>query len=209
MIKAANGCEVEVIGTGEYDGSYSLDLSNLTVDQRNAITEIIIFAEPGTANVSGSFEIHWMSFNDFEAQDTSKLNVYDGEGGSFGCNANWYSGDAGVYTTEGTGPVMVNYTKAAGQTYPALKTNVVGKLGNFKTLNFGVLVPEGKQIIIKVLHVEVVVTGTGEYDGSYSLDLSSLTVDQRNAIREVLIMAEPGVDNVSGTFEIHWMSFNA
>ena len=209
MIKAANGCEVTVTGTGAYDDSYSLDLSGLTVAQRNAITEIIIFAAPGEENVSGSFEIHWMSFNDFAAQDTSTTNVYDGTSGSFGCNAHWYSGDPGVYTTEGTGPVVVNYTKAKDQTYPALKTNVVGKLGNFKTLNFGVLVPEGKEIIIKVAHIEVRVTGTGEYDGSYSLDLSSLTVDQRNAIREVLIMAEPGTDNVSGTFEIHWMSFNA
>ena len=208
MIKAANGCEVEITGTGAYDDSYSLDLSNLTVAQRNAITEIIIFAEPGTANVSGSFEIHWMSFNDFEAQDTSKVNYYDGTSSSFGCNANWYSGDAGVYATEGTGPVMVSYTKGAGQTYPALKTDVVGKLGNFKTLKFGVLVPEGKSIIVKVANVEVTVVGTGSYDDTYSLDLSNLTVDQRNAIREVLIMAEPGAENVSGTFEIHWMSFN-
>jgi hypothetical protein len=209
MIKAANGCEVTVTGTGAYDDSYELDLTTLSEAQRDAITEVIIFAEPGTANVSGTFEIHWMSFNDFEAQDTSTTNVYDGTSGSFGCNAHWYSGDPGVYTTEGTGPVVVNYTKAKDQTYPALKTNVVGKLGNFKTLNFGVLVPEGKEIIIKVAHIEVRVTGTGEYDGSYSLDLSGLTVDQRNAIREVLIMAEPGTDNVSGTFEIHWMSFNA
>ena len=40
-----------------------------------------------------------MSFNDFEAQDTSTTNVYDGTSGSFGCNAHWYSGDPGVYTT--------------------------------------------------------------------------------------------------------------
>ena len=52
-----------------------------------------------------------------------------------------------------------------------------GAFNNFTKITFGVKVPEGKEIIIKVANIEVRVTGTGEYDGSYSLDLSSLTVD--------------------------------
>ena len=61
--------------------------------------------------------------------------------------------------------------------------------------------------MIKVANKEVTVTGTGKYDDSVSLDISGLSADEKNAIREVLIFAEPGTENVSGTFEIHWMSF--
>ena len=62
MVKVAPGCEITITGTGEYDGTCSLDISKLSEDQRDSIREVLIFAEPGTANCSGTFEIHWMSF---------------------------------------------------------------------------------------------------------------------------------------------------
>ena len=206
MIKAANGCEVTVTGTGSYDDSYSLDLTTLSVEQRNAITEILIFAEPGVAGVSGTFEIHWMSFQDFEAQNLENVNVYNGTDNSFGCNKYWRDGGDGVYATEGDGPVVVTYTNAGE--WSSLKTSVMGKFEGFTKIKFGVKVDLGKTIMVKAANgCEVTVTGTGEYDGTCELDLTTLTAEQRNAITEILIFAEPGVAGVSGTFEIHWMSF--
>ena len=206
MIKAANGCEVTVTGTGSYDDSYSLDLTKLSVEQRNAITEILIFAEPGVAGVSGTFEIHWMSFQDFEAQNLENVNVYNGTDNSFGCNKYWRDGGDGVYATEGDGPVVVTYTNAGE--WSSLKTSVMGKFEGFTKIKFGVKVDLGKTIMVKAANgCEVTVTGTGEYDGTCELDLTTLTAEQRNAITEILIFAEPGVAGVSGTFEIHWMSF--
>ena len=206
MIKAANGCEVTVTGTGSYDDSYSLDLTTLSVEQRNAITEILIFAEPGVAGVSGTFEIHWMAFQDFEAQNLENVNVYNGTDNSFGCNKYWRDGGDGVYATEGEGPVVVTYTNAGE--WSSLKTSVMGKFEGFTKIKFGVKVDLGKTIMVKAANgCEVTVTGTGEYDGTCELDLTTLTAEQRNAITEILIFAEPGVAGVSGTFEIHWMSF--
>ena len=75
-------------------------------------------------------------------------------------------------------------------------------------MNLSVEIPEGKSILIKVADIELTVKGTGHYDDSYSINLSNLTVEQRNAIKEILIFAEPGVAGVSGEFKIHWMSFN-
>ena len=200
------GKEITVDGAGAYAFG-TLDLSDLTVTQRNNIAKVLIMVEPGTKNVTGTFKIHHIGFEGFEAQDTTGLNIYNGTANDFGCNANWYDGGDNVYTVETlpTGPFAVTYTNAGA--YSSLKTNVFGRLENFTKLKFGVLVPEGKTIMIKVANKEVTVTGTGKYDDSVYLDISGLSADEKNAIREVIIFAEPGTENVSGTFEIHWMSF--
>ena len=112
LIKAANSCEVTVTGTGMYDDSYSLDLSSLSETRRDEITQITIFAEPGKTDVSGTFEIHWMSFAGFQERQEISTNYYNGSDNSFGCNDYWHDGGDSVYSVTGDcAPWVVNYYK--------------------------------------------------------------------------------------------------
>ena len=197
----------------DFDGSIqtvTLDLSEFTEDQRGGIPRIMMFGAPGAKDVTGQFTIHAAYFThkyEGEKPVVYTVNEYNGTDQSFGCNANWHDNGDKCYTVEGEGPVVVNYSDNKGE-WSTLRTLVNGKLGNFSRIDFGVKVAAGKQIMVKAGGKEAWVTGTGEYDGTCSLDLSELSVADRNNIKEVLIFAEPGVAGVSGSFEIHWMAFN-
>ena len=196
----------------DFDGSVqtvTLDLSDYTAEERESISRVLMFGAPGTENVTGSYKIldAFFTYNyDGEKPVVYTVNEYNGTDQSFGCNANWHDNGDKCYTVEGEGPVVVKYENVGE--WSTLRTLVNGKLGNFSRIDFGVKVDEGKQIMVKAGGKEAWITGTGAYDGTCSLDLSELSVADRNNIKEVLIFAEPGVAGVSGTFEIHWMAFN-
>lgn len=202
----------------DFDGTVqtvTLDLSEYTAEERASISRVLMFGAPGVVSTeekeaTGSYTIHAAYFtHNYEGEKpvVYTVNEYNGTDQSFGCNANWHDNGDKCYTVEGEGPVVVNYTDNKAE-WSTLRTLVNGKLGNFSRIDFGVKVAAGKQIMVKAGGKEAWITGTGEYDGTCSLDLSELSVADRNNIKEVLIFAEPGVAGVAGSFEIHWMAFN-
>ena len=206
--------ELPCVGTGAYDDKNSLDLTSLTVAQRDAITKVIIFVATDNAEANeGTFKIHWMAFRGFKYRGVG-AQVYTGGSQSPDMNATWSNlGDA-PYTFERPEgqPWTITYDKAAGQQWVFAVSYVLGgKLGNFNALEGGFKIAEDKQVLVKIegdgWNKELWVTGTGEYQG-FKVDLSDKTVAERNTINKVLLCAEGGVETaVAGSFEVHWMSF--
>ena len=205
--------EQEFTFDGTANQMLTFDLSSFSAEERKSFTRVMMFAAPGDAERKGSYTIHDAYFTmNYEGEKpvVHETNVYDGKANEFGVNAYWHDAKDGVYTVDQASPfatATVTYTNKTDG-YNALRTQISGQIGNFKSLDFGVLVPEGKKIMVKVANgYEVEVVGTGKYDDSYSIDISTMSVTDRNDLSEILIFAEPGLTGVSGTFEIHWMSF--
>lgn len=205
--------EQEFTFDGTANQMLTFDLSSFSAEERKSFTRVMMFAAPGVAERKGSYTIHDAYFTmNYEGEKpvVHETNVYDGKAQEFGVNAYWHDAKDGVYTVDQASPfakATVTYTNKTDG-YNALRTQISGKIGNFKSLDFGVLVPEGKKITVKVANdYEVEVVGTGKYDDSYSIDISTMSVTDRNNLSEILIFAEPTLTGVSGTFEIHWMSF--
>ena len=209
------GKEMDYTGTGAYEG-FEFDLSDLSVEQRNKIYKVIIFAAPGNSEaVSGSFEIHWMSFAGYANQEAPTI-VYDGTAtNSFDANRGWHSGDKGVFnvTTEAT-PWKVTWNKAAGQGWSSLKVNLQGNFADFDKVHCGIQLKEGMKMIVKLqgdgvaAEVEVV----GDADGNPQMitidQFAGLTAEQKNKITNIYIFIDfENNDANTGELEIHWFAF--
>ena len=196
----------------DFDGSVqtvTLDLSEYTAEERESISRVLMFGAPGTENATGSYKIldAFFTYNyDGTRPVVHETSTYDGVATSFGVNNYWYGDDCYEIAQEGLHAMTtVTYTNVGE--WSSMKTQVAGKLGNFTQLKFGIEIEEGKSVMLKVAGVELVVEGTGAYDDTNFIDLSNVSVADRNAINEILIFAEPGVAGGSGVFKIHWMAF--
>ena len=211
--------EVDYVGTGAYEG-FSMDLSDLTIEQRNNIYKVIIFAAPGNSEaVSGTFEIHWMSFGGYANQDAPTI-VYerDAEGNipdSFDANRGWHSGDKGVYTvTTEASPWVVTWNKQAGQSWSSLKVNLQGNFADFNKVHCGIELQEGMKIIVKLegngVAAEAQVVGDATKGPQQIIidAFANLTDEQKNNITNIYIFIdyENGEAN-TGSLEIHWFAF--
>ena len=198
----------------DFDGSIqtvTLDLSEFTEDQRGGIPRIMMFGAPGAKDVTGQFTIHAAYFThkyEGEKPVVYETSVYNGTDEQFGVNNYWHDNGDKCYTVEQESLHAMTTIKYenVGE-WSTVRTLVSGKLGNFTKLSFGIEIPVGKSVMIKVAGVELTVEGTGAYDDKNFVDLSTKSVADRNAISEILIFAEPGVAGGSGEFKIHWMKF--
>ena len=218
LVKTENGSGQITPKEGKFtltgnDDVFTLDLSGYTEEQRGLINKVLFFAAPGCAErTTGTIVLSDVYFTTtWEGQNKQEIvyptNEYDGKSDQLDCNNYWHdNGDDCYEVTSTASPWVIKYTNAGE--YSSLQTKVSGLLGNFNKIEFGVKVEKGKSILIKAGGKEVRVEGTGDYDGSQYLDLSELSVEERNNIKEILIFAEPGTANVSGSFEIHWMKFS-
>ncbi len=195
------------------DDIFTLDISTYSENERGLINKVLFFAAPGTAEkATGTMVLSGVYFTtEWEGQNKQEIvyptNEYNGKDNQFGCNNYWHDNGDGCYEVVGTeAPFEIKYSNVGE--WSTVKTQVSGLLGNFATLKFGVEVEKDKEIMIKVAGIEERIIGTGAYDDTHSIDLSSLSVEDRNNIKEVLIFAEPGVAGGTGSFKIHWMSFN-
>lgn len=209
------GKEMDYTGTGAYEG-FEFDLSDLSVEQRNKIYKVIIFAAPGNSEaVSGSFEIHWMSFAGYANQEAPTI-VYDGTAtNSFDANRGWHSGDKGVFnvTTEAT-PWKVTWNKAAGQAWSSLKVNLQGNFADFDKVHCGIELKEGMKIIVKLqgdgVAAEAQVVGDANVGPQMiTIDqFANLTAEQKNKITNIYIFIDyENNDANTGELEIHWFAF--
>ena len=209
------GKEMDYTGTGAYEG-FEFDLSDLSVEQRNKIYKVIIFAAPGNdKDVTGSFEIHWMSFAGYANQEAPTI-VYDGTAtNSFDANRGWHSGDKGVFsvTTEAT-PWKITWNKAAGQAWSSLKVNLQGNFADFDKVHCGIELKEGMKIIVKLeghgVAAEAQVVGDANVGPQMiTIDqFAGLSAEQKNKITNIYIFIDyENNDANTGELEIHWFAF--
>jgi len=145
----------------------------------DSITGLIIFAEGGTAPVSGSFTIlsAFLSYSE---------NLQD----------SWEENDLGTYAFAGTGPVVVTYTKAAGQEWVFMKSMFDAEaLLGMNTLTVVLEGTAGKQVLVKVNNaIEQWVTFVADTPQTVVMTVPEIT--------GVILFAEGGVAPVTGTFTI-------
>ncbi len=155
------------------------DANPVTVTIRaTEITQVILFAEGGVAPVTGSFEI-------VDAYLSYSLELMSG----------WVENDPGTYTVTGTSPVVINYTKGAGQEWVFVKNpfDVEDAMG-MNTVTIVLQGTLGKQVLVKVNNaIEQWVTFTAE---------PTTVVITAPSITGLILFAEGGTASVSGSFEI-------
>ena len=168
-----------------------LDLSTWTDEQLDALTKILVFADPESALGAGEFEVTGAYF--------SKEFVGEVVVPNYGFLTGWTEGDAGTYTFTTTveETTQVDYTKAVGQTWVLMSNIFDSELSaGFNTMTFTVKGTVDKTIMIKPNDdgaLEQTITFTGE-EQTFEITASSFS--------KMIIFAEPGTEDVTGSFEI-------
>lgn len=154
-----------------------------------AFTNCLIFAEPGTKSVTGSFSIIRANLTYEQPSALERDAVVDFESG-------WTDGGDSVYTfAVADGKTTVNYVKAAGVEWPSMVYSFTDNLKNLNHVTLVVKGTSGKQILFKYNNsVERWIT----FDGTEQTIEIVLTAP----ITEARIFAEGGTGNVTGSFEI-------
>lgn len=156
-------------------------------------TRLILFAEPGDADATGTFNIHRITLS-YQAPSLDATEVID-------LNVNHISGDEGVYTfTAGDDGVKVDYAKGAGQEWSFMRMNVVeGEGTDLNTLVVRLSGgTAGKQVLLKPND-----DGALEHWLTFDADGNAeATIMSNNPLTTLLIFAEGGTASVSGSFTI-------
>jgi len=156
-----------------------IDLTTLPLSTLETLNKVVIFAAPGGSG-AGTFTIHSTTFmtGDFSLQDT------------------WAEQDAGTYVFSTTvdNTVLVTYTKVAQGWVYMKSVFTEEEVTGLNTLEITLKGTDAKQVLVKANGVEQWVTfaGTDPVTVTYTADLFT----------EIIMFAEGGVDNATGTFEI-------
>lgn len=195
MLKAANGFEVSHKFTGEREIVY-LDIA-LLGEERDAMTDVIIFAAPGSGG-EGTFTIHRALFtNEIEGVEVPTTNVYDKYYEVFDVN-HYFQDSTGTYTiTEEGSKTVVAYNKETGSEWHGFFTTIEQLPDEFKYVRLVVKGEADTQLLVKpndLNSYEQWVGLTGEEQVVY--------VALPNSLTKLLIMAEAGKIDCTGTVEI-------
>jgi len=144
----------------------------------DSLLNVILFAQPGTAPAAGSFEILSSTLSYTYTLDE------------------WLENDAGTYAFSTTldDTILVTYTKVA-QGWVFMKADfTTEQITGMNTLTITLSGTDTKQVLVKVNGVEQWVTfvGTDPITVTFTADLFT----------EIIMFAEGGVDDATGTFEI-------
>jgi len=156
-----------------------------------AFTKMLIFAEPGTESVSGTFEIISAKLTYVEQASLDASVVYDVNGG-------WVDNDGGIYTfTTVDGIVTVDYTKTAGQEWAFIKNIFLDNLANHDTIELVVKGTAGVQLIIKPND-----NGAYEQTVTFTGEVQVITFTLTDAPEKILIFVDPLIGGLTGSFQI-------
>ncbi|MBN2876325.1 MAG: hypothetical protein JXL85_01605 [Bacilli bacterium] len=149
----------------------------------DTFTSLLIFAQPGTASVSGTFTI-------LSAQLTYVEPAYD-------FTAGWTSNDVGVYTfTEETTGTTVDFAKIAGQEWSYMVNTFTIDAEGFNTLTIVLQGTSGESILLKP-------NNDGGLEQTVTFDGTEQTiVVSASAFTSVLIFAQPGTAPSTSSFVI-------
>lgn len=156
-----------------------------------AFTKMMIFAEPGTESVNGSFTIISAKLTYVEPDALDASVVYD-------FNGSWVGNDEGIYTfTNTAGIVTIDYSRIAGQEWSFIKNVFLDNLSNHDTIVMIVKGTAGAELIIKPNDnsaYEQTVTFTGEEQ--------IITFTLTDAPERVLMFVDPNTGSLTGSFQI-------
>lgn len=198
--------EINFTLTGNDEDVVIIDISAYSNELKRAINKVVVFALPNSETGSGEFVIQEAYFTtEFEGDE--KMNTYENFGNAFDVNVQWIDNGDSIYTfgkEDGAVKVVYNKPDDGKWEWSTMKTEFGGNISAFTQLSYKVKVEDGKQIMIKLGSAEKWITGTGEIIEEV-WDISK--IDNRNTLNNVLIFAEGGQHNVSGTFYIYSMQF--
>ncbi|MFH2117782.1 MAG: hypothetical protein ABII85_07005 [Bacillota bacterium] len=207
LLKAANDYENFVFLTAE-EQEVVVDISAMTVVEKNAITAIFAFGSAGMAG-TGNFVIHEAFMTeeyDYEAPIIIK-NIYNGTDLSFSIDQ-WYDGGDMNYdfTVSGT-DLIVDYEKTADWAY--MVAHIEGDLSPFAKLEFEVTGTLNKTALFKVESPSGNIEQSITFDGTRQtvvIELSAMTPTAIETINKVVIFAAPGGSG-AGQFTLHSTTF--
>lgn len=195
LLKAelSSSVQAEISGTFDVDETITicLDLTSWTDEQMDALTTILIFADGGSASASGQFTIDAAYFSKVEVVVEEPEDAYSFMTG-------WTEGDAGTYafSTSVNDTTIVDYTKAAGQTWIYMSNVFSAEAAEYNTMIFTVKGTAGESIMIKP-------NDDGALEQTITFDGNEQTVEvSADEFTKMVIFAMPGTDSVSGSFEI-------
>ncbi len=185
-----------------------LDISEMPLADKNAITKIFVFGAAG-AVATGEFVIHEAFFaKDYEYEaPVYDHNVYE-TGDTFDIQY-WYDGGDLNYTitTSGTDTIF-EYTKTGEWTYAL--AYIDGDLSGFDYIEIVVTGVADKTALFKLEGTAGAIEEAVTFDGTeqtIKVDLSSMTSEQLSVITKMLIFAAQGSNIGSGTFTVHSVTF--
>lgn len=184
MIKPNNNNALEQ--TLVFDGT-----EQTVVITADSFESVMIFAQPNTAPVTGSFEIieAKLTYVEPEALPIDQEYVLGNE---------WIDNDGGIYTfTDTDGVINVDWTKIAGQEWAFIKYIIDENLSNHDTLTMVINGPAGIELLIKpndngALEQTVTLDGT---DQTFVFELTE-------TLTHILIFVDPINGTLTGSFDI-------
>lgn len=167
-----------------FDGTkqvFTIDLTAMTQAQLEQLNKIVMFAVPGGLG-SGEFTIHSVTFKNSD----------------YVVSTPWTSLDAGVYTFTGTSPVVVNYTKVAGQDWSAMINNFnTAEVAGLNKMTLVLKGTAGKSVLVKpndMGALEQVVNFTDSNPVTIVVEAASFS--------KLVLFGEGGTAPATGSFEI-------
>lgn len=167
-----------------FDGTkqvFTIDLTSMTQAQLEQLNKIVMFAVPGGLG-SGEFTIHSVTFKNSD----------------YVVSTPWTSLDAGVYTFTGTSPVVVNYTKVAGQDWSAMINNFnAAEVAGLNKMTLVLKGTAGKSVLVKpndMGALEQVVNFTDSNPVTIVVEAASFS--------KLVLFGEGGTAPATGSFEI-------
>ena len=210
IVKAANGVETRIILNGEMQ-EVVVDLSEMALADKNAITSILIFGNAGRTG-TGSFTIHEaFMVDDYEyVAPVIIKNEYNGTDLTFDIH-NWYDGGDQVYgITRIADEYLVEYSKPdANFHWSYMFANLDGDFSGFAKIEFEITGVENKTLLLKVESPAGVKEVPVTFDGTkqvFVFDLLTMTTAQLEQLNKIVLFAAPGGIG-SGEFTIHSVTF--
>ena len=210
IVKAANGVETRIILNGEMQ-EVVVDLSEMTLADKNAITSILIFGNAGRTG-TGSFTIHEaFMVDDYEyVAPVIIKNEYNGTDLTFDIH-NWYDGGDQVYgITRIADEYLVEYNKPDSNFHWSyMFADLDGDFSGFAKVEFEITGVENKTLLLKVESPAGVKEVPVTFDGTkqvFVFDLLTMTTAQLEQLNKIVLFAAPGGIG-SGEFTIHSVTF--
>ena len=180
------------------------------------VDRVVIIAAPGKEASVGAITVTKLLFQDTVADGyiindgfnniPSNVNEYNGTDDQFNFNLKWESNDDGIYviTYDGT-DADVAYDKGAGLEWAFMRTRVQGDFTDFNYAVFKVTGTSGHKLLIKPNEYNAVesfiwLDGTEQ---ELVIDLTELTLEQKNAITDFKVFIAAGLAPAQGTLTIH------
>ena len=198
-----NGTEQEIV----------IDLTELTLAEKNAIVDFKVFIAAGLAPASGEVTFHdAFMVDDYEFEQPIILdNEYNGTDKTFTLQ-HFYDGGDMVYDLYPNGTdLVVEYEKnSSSLTYAYMYANLDGDFSSFSKIEFEMTGQSGKSILLKVESPAGNKEESKNFDGTrqvFTLDISTMSASQLEQLSKVVLFAAPGSAAGSGEFTIHSVTF--